>query len=588
MPVRTERPRSAAGRWWLPAWCALLTVLIMGPLARPGFVLSYDMVTVPEQEMVPDALGLGSALPRAVPQDAVLALVTSVVPGGWVYRFVLVGVVFAGALGAGLLLPRTAPAVQAVAASAYAWNAYVAERLVIGHWTLLVAYAVLPWLLRQALAVRRAQQGALPKALLLVALSSITPTGGVLASVVLVLVVLIPRRAPGRSGLGWPRVLSLLGCAVFQLPWVVPALSTPTQLASDPAAVAAFAAHSDSPMGLVGSVLTLGGIWNAEVVPDSRALVSAALVTVGWVSLALVGARDIARVFGRAGALALAVLAVAGVLLGLAGSVGGVLAWAVEHLPGVGLLRDGHKFVAWYALSLAPAVALGAARVGRWVARRSADAVSAAAVAAVAAALPLAALPDLAWGVRGRIEPVEYPQSWADVRAAVRAEPDSGALVVLPYQPFRSFDWNDHRTVLDPLPRYVGVESVVPDALTVDGTRLSGEDPRAAAVSDALNAADPIGALLGAGVGWVAVEHGTPGTVPEGLLPGLETVVSNDELDLYRLPGEPAAWEGGPPRAPVIAADVLALVSLGVCLGCSVVIWLIRKRPAPLVESRKI
>ena len=38
-----------------------------------GFVLSYDMVFVPRLDLTRDALGLGSALPRAVPVDAVAA-----------------------------------------------------------------------------------------------------------------------------------------------------------------------------------------------------------------------------------------------------------------------------------------------------------------------------------------------------------------------------------------------------------------------------------------------------------------------------------------------------------------------------------
>ncbi len=568
-------------------WCALLAGLVMLPLARPGFVLTYDMVTVPEQELTRAALGLGSALPRAVPQDAVLAVLTTVVPGAVVYRAILVLIVFAAALGAGLLLPGATTAVRAVAASAYAWNAYVAERLVIGHWTLLVAYAVLPWLLRAALAVRTGQRAALPVALLLVAAASITPTGGVLASAVLVLVVLVPRR--GNRPTGWrPRqVASIAGCMVLQLPWVVPAVLTPTRLTSDPAAVEVFAAHADSPLGLLGSVLTLGGVWNADVVPDSRALVSAAIVSVVWVALALAGVRDLARALGRTAALVLALLATAGLVLGLAGSVGGVLAAAMEQVPGVGLLRDGHKFLAWYALALAPSVALGAARVAAWAARRGGGLISATAVTVTAAALPLAALPDLAWGVGGRLIPVEYPASWQEVRTELRADTDTGALVVLPYQPFRSFPWNGHRTVLDPLPRYAGVEAVLPDALTVSGRRLAGEDPRAAAVADALESADPVRGLLDAGVGWVAVEHDTPGVVPDGLPSALVEVVTSPELDLYRVPGAPVAWTATAPAGPVLAADLGAVALVGGCVCWNLLARRTRNGSAVLIQSRR-
>ena len=562
------------GRWWLPAWCALLAVMVMLPLVRPGFVLSYDMVTVPDQGLTRESLGLGSALPRSVPQDAVLAVLTTVLPGAVVYRVILVLVVFAAALGAGRMLPGPA-AVQVVAASAYAWNAYVAERLVIGHWTLLVAYAVLPWLFRATLSLRTGRRKSLPAALLLVAAASITPTGGVLASAVLVLTVLVPHA--GDSPVRWrlQQAAAVGGCLLLQLPWVMPAVLTPTRLTSDPAAVELFAAHADSPLGLVGSVLTLGGIWNSDAVPDSRALASAAVVTIAWVSLALAGAGRVARVLGRTAALVLAALATAGLVLGLAGSIGPVLTAAVELVPGAGLLRDGQKFLAWYALALAPAVALGASRLASWVAHRARDRIPATAVLVIAAVLPLAAMPDLAWGVGGRLNPVEYPRSWQEVRTTLRAEPDSGALVVVPYQPFRSFPWNDRRTTLDPLPRYAGVEVVRPDTLTVGSTRLAGEDPRAAAVAVALESDDPVRGLLHAGVGWVAVEHGTPGVVPDGLIDDLVEVVTSAELDLYRVPGDPLPWTATAPAGPVLVADLAAVTFV---FGCLCWVVLVRRR----------
>ena len=580
-----DRPQSSS-RWWLPAWCALLAVLVMLPLARPGFVLSYDMVTVPDQELTRDALGLGSALPRAVPQDAVLAVLTTVLPGAVVYRVILVLIVFAAALGAGRLLPGPT-AVQVVAASAYAWNAYVAERLVIGHWTLLVAYAVLPWLFRAALTLRSGRREALPAVLLLVAAASITPTGGVLASAVLVLTVLVPHTGESPARWRMQQVAAIGGCLVLQLPWVMPAVLTPTRLTSDPAAVELFAAHSDSPLGLLGSVLTLGGIWNSDAVPDSRALLSAAIVTVAWVSLALAGVGHLARVLGRAAALVLAILATTGLMLGLAGSVGPVLTAAVEGVPGAGLLRDGHKFLAWYALALAPAAALGASRLALWLAHRARDRIPATAVIAMAAVLPLAALPDLAWGVGGRLIPIEYPRSWQQVRSTLRAQPDSGALVVLPYQPFRSFPWNGGRTTLDPLPRYAGVEVVGPDTLTIGSTRLAGEDPRAAAVAVALDSDDPVRGLLDAGVGWVAVEHDTPGVVPDGLTAELVEAVTSPEIDLYRVLGDPGAWTETAPAGPVLAADLAAVVLVVGCVCWLPLVRRIERGRIVLVQSRR-
>ena len=55
---------------WLPrVWATALALLMLWPVLGGGYVLTYDMVWVPELVLRPDVLGLGSGLPRAVPSD---------------------------------------------------------------------------------------------------------------------------------------------------------------------------------------------------------------------------------------------------------------------------------------------------------------------------------------------------------------------------------------------------------------------------------------------------------------------------------------------------------------------------------------
>lgn len=568
--------RAHRGDWILLTWCALLTAAMLGPLAAPGHVLSYDMVAVPDQALLPSSVGLSSAMPRAVPLDAAVAILDSVLTGQVLQKLALAGIVLGAALGAGLALPTVRTGTRLVAASAYAWNAYVFERLVIGHWPTLIAYAALPWLLILGRRVRRGRTSALAPAVLLVGVSALTPTGGLLAGALFGLLVLVPGgRHPRRV-----RVVSTVAVLALQAPWIVPSVLRPDPAVSDPAGVAAFAAASDSPLGLLGSLLTLGGIWNEGAVPDSRALPSALALTVVLLALAVFGATELRRHLGRAELATLGALAAAGFAVAVSSALPGgdaVLEWLVAEVPGGGLIRDGQKFLAWYALLVALAAAAGAARVAGIVARRASVSVPArkvggppgragsgvaVAVALTAALLPVAALPDLVWGAAGRLEPSHYPAAWADVRAAVDA--GHGDVVVLPYQPFRRFPWAGDRTVLDPAPRYLGAEVVVPDALPVGDTVVPGEDRRAAAVADALENDDAATRLAALGVGWVVVERDTPGTVPDGLLESLESVDINGTFDLYRVPGDIGTWTRIPPAPPVIVADIVFSVILAV------------------------
>src|SRR5918994_5499946 len=132
---------------WPTVWATVLAVLMLGGALGPGYVLSYDMVWVPDLAVTPDVWGVGTALPRAVPSDAVVALLDTVIPGMLLQKVVLLGSLVAAGAGAAALVGGRSLGTQLVAASLMVWNPFVVERLMIGHWPVLVGYAVLPWLL---------------------------------------------------------------------------------------------------------------------------------------------------------------------------------------------------------------------------------------------------------------------------------------------------------------------------------------------------------------------------------------------------------------------------------------------------------
>jgi hypothetical protein len=555
---------------------------MLAPTLAPGYVLTYDMVFTPRQPLLAESVGLGSALPRAVPVDAVVAVLTTVIPGDVLQKAILLLTVWLAGYGAARLLPVESTAPRLVAATAYAWNAYVAERLFIGHWSVLVAYACLPWVVAAGLRVRRGEPGGWPVLVLACAPAVLVPTGGVLAAGAAI-------AAGGRR-----RLAGTLGLAVvLNAPWWLPGLlhGLDGGGGSDPAGVDAFAARAEGPGGAVVSVLGLGGIWNAGAVPGSRSgavvpLVAALLLTAGAYGLWRLArpraseANAIGPAWGRGPALALGGLAAAGLLLAVAGAVPGLSAvprWLVANVPGAGLVRDGQKWAAWWALPVALGAGFAADRLGDALDRiahvlgRTADALGRAvrgpavpAVVAACAVLPLALLPDLAWGGLGRLQPVEYPREWYAVRAALEADTGKGDVLVLPFQPFRQFGWNDRRTQLDPAPRFLPRSVIVDDTLVVGDRALRGEDRRGAEVGAA--SGDPA-RLAALGVGWVLVEHATPGRVDEAALGRLTTVHEGQWLTLYRVPGpiaDPPAGATGTTaaRAAVIAADAAVLILL--------------------------
>jgi hypothetical protein len=538
--VRTAA-RSAGVLALLPyLWSVVLAVLLLGPALGQGFVLTYDMVWVPDLALGRDALGLGSALPRAVPSDAVVAVLDEVVPGTLLQKLVLLGALVGAGWGSLRLVGDLPLAARLFAVSLTQWNPFVAERLLIGHWPVLVTYAVLPWLV--VAARRRRDDGRLPGVLwFLVPLASLSASGGLVTAVVLLAL------APPRTSLRG-RLEPLLLLAAANAPWLVSGLLHAGSATTDAAGAELFALGDQGALPAPLAALGLGGIWNGEVVPGSVAGTGGWLFTALVVVLAGLGARGwwVATTRREARGLVLC-WAVGWGLAVLTWALPGAPAWLGAHVPGAGLLRDGSRLLLLCAPLLVVLTAHGAVELGRLL-RRAGPLRGT--VAAVLVVLPVTLLPGLALGAAGRLDPVDYPTEYAQVRdlLADRDTYGDGDVLLLPLSSYRQPGWNDRRKVLDPLGRYLRRDYVASDVLVVSGRPIDGEDPRVGQVAAALGAGSASRRsreLAALGVAVVVVDERAPGNTPA--LAG-ETLHDGARLRVLGVPDAaprpvPTTWE---------------------------------------------
>ena len=543
-------------------WTVVLAALVLGPALGRGYVLSYDMVWVPDLALRPDVLGVGSGLPRAVPSDAVVAVLDELVPGMLLQKVVLLGALAGGGLGVLRLAPPESMPGQLVAVGVYQWNPFVAERLVLGHWPMLVGYAVLPWLIIAAREWRT--QRVMPWRLCwLVPLGSLSASAGLASGVVLLAF------AAERNGRRWAAMLALL--AVSNAPWLVSGLLHVADATTDPAGARAFALHAEGGLPAPVAVLGLGGIWNAEVVPASRDSLVGWLSVLAVVGLAAAGVRGLGAHLGRRDQVAfLGCLAGAWAAALLTWAAPSAMAWTVSNVPGAGLLRDGTRILSVAAPALALAAGHGAARVT--AALRPVSPVAPAAAGLALVLLPLALLPDLSFGVSGRLRAVDYPHGYAQARAVVSTRQDFGArgdVVLLPFSSYRQPAWNKGHKLLDPLGRYLTPDYVAGDDLLVSDIRIAGEDPRAIAAARALRRSTPVErsralALLGIRFAVTDLDAaGAPRVAGRALVPetgGLRV----QQLAGVRVRIVPAGWR----LAMAVAwAAYLAMVGVGGFVG---------------------
>ena len=510
-------------------WAALiglaLGLLALGPALRPGFTLSYDMVFVPHPVFTRGTFGLTGTLPRQVPSDAVVTALSTVFPGELVQKSILLAIFVMASMSAAELVPSARPAPRLAAGVLYAWNPFVAERLLLGQWALLLGYAALPWVVRAA-----ADKGGwgLVRALVPAAI------GGFAAVAVSGLVALI---------VGTRKWRALGAILLVSLPWMVTGLVRPGGLSVDTAGVDAFSARADTPFGRLGSLLLLGGAWNRETVPPGY---GAALTAAAWLAVVVAAIATYALRCRTPWARSLGIAAGTGFAIAALGVLApGPLRWAMDALPPLAVLRDGQQFVAPVAVLVA--VGLGVA-VDRFRFRE-------AAIAGIA--VPIVLLPALAWGASGRLDAVHYPADWAAAKRIIDRDPADGAVVLLPWAAYRSYEWNSGRRVLDPIPRYLARRVIWNDGVVVGTTRLAAEDPRARALNGTTFATD---VLRGAGVRYVVLDAETSTPVP-----GATRVLTGPDIAVYRIAGPIARV---PEKAPPTWAAVLAW--LASCVG---ILW---------------
>ena len=548
MPVSLKRHAATV-------WVVVLSLLVLAPLLAPGFVLHLDMVFVPHQTLLPWNLGIGGGLPRSVPQDAVVSLLAGPLPGQLLQKAVLVATFVLAGLGVARLSEGSA-ARQVVSVSVYIWSAYLASRLLMGHWGLLWAFALLPWVV---LAARRARErGHWMPVVLLCGLGALVPTGGLILAVVA-----IPLAVGFGSLLRPGRRWALAGLIVFvNAPWWLPGLRSPVTDLSDPLGLTVFGARADGPGGVLLSVLAGGGVWNSNATLGSRTTWFAALSAIVVLGLAVLGWTNLRREC-RPEAVWLGVVGLAGVGWAWMSGVADDQAWArelVSSLPGGGLLRDGQKWSMVWVLLLALCAPRGLERFTGGLDRSLRLFLTAA-----LALLPLATMPDLIAGGFGALRTATYPSEWDEVRDRTRGS--SGDVLSLPWAPFRRYQWNHDNVVLDPLPRYLTNTVVWNDRLPVtvagDLVEVGGDDPRAAAVTQAIDGGRSLGPVLaGLGIRWVVVQTDQPDAGRQPDLTGLTQVWTGSGLQLFRVDGEVRRVD---PRDPVVVVvDLAVLVTLGV------------------------
>lgn len=594
---RNLAPRSSRSRlerigWvFVLSWIFILTTAVCWPLFvphdsprdgqfGPPMFLLRDMV-IPNHPPLTDAtLGLGTAAARAVPQDTALSVLGYFVDASHWVRFALVGACIVGGLAAAELARRltqraeaTPPSeperpgmtgkaklspsliAQLIAPTMLLWNPFVVERLLQGHWSLVIAMLLLPAV------VLATRMGSACWRTSAIAAAGLTPTGALLAGIT----GLVSARTNRDRGWIAATTLAVSG------PWLIATAANPgLVLSADANGASAFAARAEAHVGTLGSLLGLGGIWNKQAVPVTRDAGVSTIMVIALIVLMMLGFRRVWRAceYSTECWRGLVLTGVTTILLvALLATPPGVavMSWALEHVPGAGLLRDTQK---WIALAIPAYTILAAAGAERLAARAregsGAENAGQWLAAGVSALIIISAVPTLPADL-APLRPIPSWSGWSAVSGVIALDDD--ALAVLPTGSYREVEG---RPILDPATKIVPAPVVGSGELIVSGQPVAGEGSNAVERTLLAGAATQrekkaaIQVLLDHGVGWVLVEN-SPGNIGHAaeILQALDPVYSDENLQLFHVPGVIAT-----PARPSQLALAAAWAAFGVWAAC--------------------
>lgn len=508
----------------------LLSLLIVGPLLAPGYVLTMDMVFTPQLRLPPHVdntwllYAILHALDWVLPADVVQKLV------------LLVGLLLAGvgahrlllAIGKGQAYWRWAVYVGGVL---YVVNPFVYDRLMAGQWGVLLGYSLLPWFIMSLYRFGREPSwpGLFGLTVWVVAMSIVSIHS--LGYVALFGAIAVVVRAHDWRPLvrfGAVGVLIFMAASAY---WLVPTLMGQGRIAGSLATFTSAGQHAFATVdavgtGQIGAVLGLLGFWQETrglYVQPIESHMLWGLVYMAVLGLLVIGVwqawrqqREIALV-----ATVVALMAT-------------VLAIGLAALLAAGY-REPQKFVAVLALTYVYFVAWGAVwLLGKLRAKRL--------VAAGLIVLILSYTPTLLWGGGGQLRPTDYPADWYTAKHILAAQPNSDKVLMLPWHLYMSYSFTHGRIIASPAHTFFDREIVASDDPELPGvvpqTRDSTREIVQSRILPAVMKGEPVAQRLREiGVGYVLLSKDLDWTEYASIArqPGVQLLHQGVTLDLYKL-----------------------------------------------------
>lgn len=433
----------------------LLSLVIVSRFLGPGYLLSLDAVAVPVRTVWP------SLWSTSFFYTSLVAVLNIFLPSDWIQKLLLFAIFFLAGWGMARLVPVVSNPAKVFAGLVYAVNPFVYGRVLVGHWGLLLGYSLLPFLVKLFIGADQSKKiaGAIIAAVLFTLIISIDVHFVLIFGPVLVLLSGLAIRNVRWLGIFWGLTLLL------NLNWLISILIGRSELAEavnnfSEVDLRTFQSLADQNYGLIFNLLSGYGLWaeGRKIFVLAKDIVSFwPLITIVLLGLGCLG---IVRTF-KSGDKKLKIMAGLLILtsllaLDLAGGVALPSAREMflslyDQFPVFRGLREPQKVIGILFFGYAY---LGGGGVEYIWERLSG--IKRQVVVGTILLIPFVYTPTVFSGFWGQLSPVEYPQSYFQVKKILDRDKGNFLVLAFPWHQYMRYTFNHNRPVTNLAPLFFG------------------------------------------------------------------------------------------------------------------------------------
>ncbi len=480
-------------RDWLPYLVySLLSLAILGPLLLPGYILTLDMVFTPSLDSTDLFYGFQGRAPSFVPYFVVMDLASNIAPGWLVQKVTLFLIFLLCGLGAHRLFPFRG-AGKYFAGLLYTVNPFTYIRLLAGQWTIVLAYALMPFAIRAFLDMLENlnRRNAIRVAVFFTLVGAAASHFFFLLFFVYFILFLakVIKERKHRHAIAQAGKYVGLSAGLFiplNLYWIIPLLSGGQAITGHITwqDMLLFAPQLGSILGIAFDTASMHGFWRGGYLYAKDIFSFWWLIFIFVIYLAVFGYisrwRD-----EKLGWIVNSFAAIWVISLFLAVGIAieftrPFFEWLFQNVPFLGGFRDSQKFVALLCLAYAYLGGLGVSEFAQRIKQegRKLVRIGASAFVILALASPLAYSFTM-FGFHGYVKTTDYPSEWYEINDYLNEDEDDFNVLFLPWHMYMDYSWlpNLDKRLAEPAHGFFDKPVIAGDNLEVPGIYSDSTNP---------------------------------------------------------------------------------------------------------------